>query len=153
MRQWEKNAKLLETLEKIDDNTDVIYMEIKMPFPFENRDMVQKRIAINNKKNPELIKKYGLPEKDVEYVIIQAQSVERSEKPEIKKITRANTVLSVCVMEKDTTVPNRIHIKMIVCNDIKMKVPHIMRNMMLKQMGKMMISTLTDAYKKIYKKK
>jgi len=67
-KKWDPYMKHMEqTLE--GDGTKTAYIQIKMPFPLTDRDLVQKSFSFINKKNPELVAKYNLPVKESTYYI------------------------------------------------------------------------------------
>lgn len=68
--KWDDKLKEAKLITKISETSDIYHLKISMPFPIKNRDAVQKRVILCNKTHPELIKKYGLPEKEHKYYII-----------------------------------------------------------------------------------
>jgi len=61
---WDESLASYEYLERINDNEDIVYTETKMPLVFSDRSALQYRYFLDNKTNPDLVKKYNLPVQD-----------------------------------------------------------------------------------------
>mgnify|MGYP000846909410 CR=1 FL=1 len=138
-------------MEQISPNSDVIYVEIGFPFPFENRDVVTHRVYVNNKKNPELVEKYGLPKKDNEYAIILSKSVTRVDKGAIKGKTRGDVKMNYWMFEQDATDPKTFRISFCNATDMKLSVSSSMKGTIAKNTSKDISEKFAETYKKVYK--
>ena len=151
-KETQDNIKKTGVIEKFGPNSDILYTELTVPFPYENREMLHHRVYFNNKKNPELVEKYGLWKKDDEYFVVLAKSVERSDVPVVKGKTRAETQMMCFVYEKDATNPKLIRMTLWNQFDMKMKIPSLMRGMAAKKIEKDLTTVLDAVYKKHFKK-
>lgn len=147
----DKGLKKYEIIETYSPNFESVYTEMSMPFPFDNRDIVDVRIHFGNKKHPELVEKYGFDQKDNEYYVVAHKSVERSDHPPTKKLVRAQTHHCCQIIEKHPTEPNKILIRAIYLTDFKVKVPDMVRNAKYKSLGKEALKNVQETYKKFNK--
>jgi hypothetical protein len=66
-----------------------VYFEAISPVLTSNRDFIHYRMYLCNKENPELVKKYGLYEKENKYYMTYARSIKPFDYPEREGIVRA----------------------------------------------------------------
>lgn len=51
-KQWDSSFLSLQVLKTLSENKDIIYQEMKMPFPISNRDFLLQRFYANNCSHP-----------------------------------------------------------------------------------------------------
>lgn len=83
-KDWDGSFTNMQLSKKLSENEDVIYHEMKMPFPLSNRDFVQYRYYVNNFLHPEEVEQRGLWKTPNKYWVIVLQSVIMDEHPEKK---------------------------------------------------------------------
>ena len=54
-KKWDSNIKDFSIVKQLSKNIVYYYMSLKVPFPFEDRDFIEKRTITYNKKNKEHI--------------------------------------------------------------------------------------------------
>lgn len=121
-KEWDGSFTNLQRLEVFSDNEDVIYQEMKMPFPLSNRDFVQYRYYVNNLLHPEEIEKRGLWKSKNKYWIIILQSVSLTERPAKKGAVQGESTAMI-LLEEDEHVPRKVHYKMYSSTDLKGNIP------------------------------
>ena len=147
-RQKEKNApKQLKIVEKTSPNSDVTYTELNFPFPMSNRELVQKRLFVGNKEDPELVKKLGLFDWSHRYYVMLTESCERTEFPVSKKFVRGVNTMSHTLLEE---VEGGLKVTFLVCQDLDL--PKTAAKALDDHMGVIAVAALLDSYKQAFGK-
>lgn len=147
-----KPPKQIKVVEKTSKNSDIIYIELGFPFPMTNRDIVQKRLFVSNKQDPELVQKLGLFDKSHAYHAVLIQSTEHKEYPTKEKPIRAETQMYHTLVEEDPNNKNVVRMKMVIQQQLNGDIPKVMINALGSKMPKTMITGLLTAQKKYFAK-
>ena len=147
-KKWDKIIKDLYITEKLDDYSDIIYCVIKTPPGFSDRDYVQYRYYLNNKKNADLIEKYNLPICENEYYILYLKSVIKEDIPHVKNLVRAETIITGYMIEQDG---EDIKFTMVLQTDVKGNIPKSIFNRVSTRVPGMWLKNLIDGYNEKHK--
>ena len=143
-KKWDKIIKELYISEKIDEYSDVIYCVIKTPPGFSNRDYVQYRYHLHNKKNPILIEKHQLPNKtENDYYALYLKSVVKENLPEVKGLVRAETIITGYLIEQEG---NDVNFTMVLQTDVKGNIPKSIFNRFSTRVPGMWLKNLMNGY-------
>jgi len=140
----------VKLVEQVSANTDVIYLEIALPFPLANRDFVQKRLYVGNKEDPELVKKLGLYDWSHKYYAFLSEATERPEYPPKSKLVRAETKMNYWIFEEDPNEKGTVKVRLVTCQKLNGNIPNVMINKATSSIKKTMIEPIFDSYKKIF---
>ena len=110
--------KQLKLVEKTSPNSDVIYTEIHNPFLTPNRELVQKRLFVGNKEDPEVVKQLGLFDWSHRYYVILVQSTERPEYPVSTERVRGVTTMAHILLEEDPNENGAVKATFLICQDL-----------------------------------
>ena len=149
-QKFERPPKEIKVIEQTSKNSDVIYMEMDLPFPLTNRDFVQKRLFVNNKEDPELTRQLGLWNWDHKYNAIMIQSTEREEYPEKSKPIRGETKMIYLLLEEDPRDATVVKYKMILDQDMKGDIPKLVKETLGEKMPKRMMTDILKTHKKLF---
>ena len=140
---WDKIVKKFEVYEKLDDISDVIYCVIKTPPTFSNRDYVQYRHFMHNKRNKEMIEKYNLFTREHEYYVLYLKSVEIPELPPVKGLVRADTLITGYLIEQ---IGRDVMFTMVLQTDVKGYIPKSIFNRVSTRVPGMWLKNLMTGY-------
>ena len=116
-QQWDKLFHEFEVVEHDEKKMEtVLYYSIKAPFGVSNRDFLQKRKVIHD-----------FPKEGITYM--HFKSIEHDKKPPVKKVVRAETIISGYIMEQIKDNPPITKLTVISQNDIKGLIPKYLVNM------------------------
>lgn len=116
-QQWDKLFHHFEVVEHDEEKMiTVLYYIIKAPIGISNRDFLQRRKVIHD-----------FPKKGVTYM--HFKSIEHKDKPPVKGIIRAETIISGYVLEQIEDDPPTTRLTVISQNDIKGLIPKYLVNM------------------------
>ena len=110
--KWDKMFKQMKVVKLIDDKTDIVYGYVKSPPFVSDRDFVQKRVCFEDYEG-------------IDY-ILAFEHYESEEFPPIKKVIRAETIISGYILRRDG--PNRTKVSLIAQTDIKGTIPKYLFN-------------------------
>lgn len=127
-QSWDKLFHKFEVVEEDDAHT-VLYYVIKAPLGISNRDFLQCRQVVED-----------WPRKGITYM--HFKSIEHPEKPEVKKIVRAETIMSGYVIEQIQDDPPVTRLIVVSQNDVKGLIPKALVNMGASKAPKQWISNL-----------
>lgn len=144
----EPSPKQLKLVEQVSKNSDIIYVEIDLPFPLSNRDFVHKRLYLCNKEDPELVKKLGLYEKDSTYYVIMIEATQRPEYPPKNSPVRAEAKMNYWLIEEDPNDKNTTKITGVICQNIGGNVPIAMQNKMVPKRAREILEKQLGNYAK-----
>jgi len=87
-----------KTIQLIENrkNADIIYVELDLPDSLINRDLVQKRLFVGNKEDPELVKELGLFDWDHRYFAVLIEPTQRLEYPPMYPPIRGQICIICC---------------------------------------------------------
>ena len=142
--------KVIKVVEQINKNSDVIYVELDLPFPMTNRDMVQKRLYLGNKEDADLVRELGLYQKDHKYYAVLVQSTERPEYPAKSKPIRAEIKIQFVLIEEDPKDPESTRISMVMCQKMNGDVPNMLINKISTKMPVGMMTGFVELYRKTF---
>jgi hypothetical protein len=148
--EWDEKVKKTETLLETPEGK-IIYLILNAPFPLSDRDAVVKLFRISNTANPDLVKKYGLPETKHRYFLILDESIEIEEKPKQKGKERAS-LNTFFYIEEIPDKKDSIKVRATLKNDMGGSIPDFLINNMSKQMPKKIFADLLEALPKLEKK-
>lgn len=152
-KKWDNNLVKAEILETYSPVLELFLAEISAPFPMSNRDILQLRYKIISEKHKEYIEKYNLWKTDAKYWMTITKSVEHPKYPPNKKVVRAEMKLGGIVLTQDKENPKKVHITVLIFNDVKGALPDsIMNKIVLKGCTKFYDNILAY-YKKTYPSK
>jgi len=114
--KWETVTMDLKVVEKINDNSQVIYFYVKTPIGISERDFVQIRDF-----------RLNYPEKD--NIVMSFKSCLHPKAPPVKGRVRAETHISGYIMRPSTKAPNSTDFCIVSQSDIKGNIPKIVVNM------------------------
>lgn len=121
-------TKSVKVVEQLSPNSDVVHIEVTLPFPLSNREFLVKRIYFNNKDNVDLVKKLGLYQKDHIYYVIMVESTMRPEYPVKSSPVRGHTKMLYWLIEEDPKDKNTARAITISSQDIGGNVPLSLQN-------------------------
>jgi len=144
--------KQIKLVEQTSKNSDIIYIELDLPFPLTNRDFVQKRLFIANKDDSELVRKLGLFDWSHGYHAILTQSTENAEYPAKSKPIRGETKMHHILLEEDPSDKSIVKMKIVISQQLNGDIPKIVMNSMGEKMPKNMVTGLLTSYNKFFGK-
>jgi hypothetical protein len=98
-KSWDETIKDGKIIVDLVDQGDICYMQMKMPFPLSDREVLQKRFLICNKSHPKLVEKFGFPQKDNKYYMIFMEPIKLKEYPLNDDHVRAEMIMMMIVEE------------------------------------------------------
>lgn len=134
-QSWDKVFDKFEVVEETEDHT-VLYYVIKAPIGISNRDFLQSRTV-----------RYDWPKKGVTYM--HFKSIDHPQKPPVKKIIRAETIMSGYIFEQIQDDPPITKLIIISQNDIKGLIPKYLVNLASGKAPKQWIANLISGWKKL----
>lgn len=142
--------KQIKLIEQTSRNSDVIYVEIDLPFPLSNRDLVQQRLYFGNKEDPELIRSLGLYNCSHRYYVLLAQSIVHPDLPEKKKLVRAEMKMNYVIIEEDPNDSTVAIMRIVSCQKLNGGVPDVMVNMAASKIPHKMMESIINSYSKFF---
>ncbi len=146
---WDKRIMEFEVLDMPTSNSDIIYTTIEFPMPLSNRDLLQVRHFVDNKKDEDLIKKYGLPEKSHHYFFQVNKSCTRKDCPDKKGFVRADMQKAGWIAEEIPDKPGYISYKSLMQQDIKGSAPTFLVTKFAKGVCLKGMTGFLEGYKKL----
>jgi len=143
--------KKIRIIDKRKD-TDVIYVELDLPYPLINRDMVQKRLFLCNKENPELIKKLGLFDCSHEYHVMLVEPTTRPDCPVMAQPIRGEMKMQYMLLEEDPNDKTALKMRLIMNMDLAGDIPEIFMNAIRQNAPFRMITSILASYSKFFGK-
>ena len=114
---WESLMGTFEVLERNqEEHSEVVYYSMKVPFPFKDRDFVQKRTLL-----------FDYPVKG--QILMHYMSVENQKRPDTGNFVRAHTYIAGYLFKELSQFPLRCSIQLITQVDVKGLVPVSLVNM------------------------
>jgi len=144
--------KEFKLVEKIDDNTDVVYVEVALPFPMSNRDFVHKRFHACNKDDKEILQKLGFYDWSHNYYVLMIQGCEHSEYPVKKSPIRAEIKMNHWLIEEVPGEEGTLRFKTKVCQVLNGSLPLYFVNDLGPKMGHKNMEKMIETYFKIFGK-
>jgi len=144
--------KKIKMIEKTG-NTDIIYVELDLPHPLINRDMVQKRLFVGNKENPELIKKLGLFDWEHEYFAMIVEPTTRPEYPSQNMPIRSEMKMHHMLLEEDPNDKTALKVRLIAEFDMCGDIPDPFMNAIRQNAPYRMMTSILTCYSKFFGKK
>jgi len=148
-KKAERPPKKIKILEKVK-NTDVIYVELDLPDPLTNRDLLQKRLFVGNKDDPELVKKLDLFDWDHEYHAIIVESIERADYPPMTKPIRAEMKMHHMLLEEVPDDPTLLKIRVVSNMELNGEIPDSMMKAIRENAPIRMMTSILDNYLKFF---
>jgi hypothetical protein len=134
--QWDKTYCKIKQLQILSDKEDLVYFEMKLPFPFSNRDLVMSRYYLNSDKDSEEIERLGFPKTNNKRWVLMMHSVVLKEHPPMKGLERAENI-TVLSWEEDGENPKTVYSKSVSFSDLKGHLPvKMVQKGVPKQFGK-----------------
>lgn len=121
-RQWDSTFIKLERPQVISENEDIIYQEMKLPFPLSNRDFVLQRFYADSLLDADKIAEKGFWKKSNRYKVIALKDAEHASYPEKKGTIRASNS-TVMVLEEDPQGSGNVIYRLVSLADLKGKLP------------------------------
>jgi len=150
MKKAKPAPKEFKVVEKINDNADVVYIHMPLPFPMSDRDFVYQRLYLNNKDHAKLVKQLGLYDKKHKYYVVMVKSVERDDCPLYDKLVRAEIKMNYWLIEEIPGEKDAFKFKTKVCQALNGKVPLFVVNDLGPKMSHKMMGEMLDNYKRIF---
>lgn len=148
----ERPPKAVKIIEETSKNSDIMYIEIDLPFPMTNRDFVQKRLFVQNKEDPELVKQLGLWNWDHAYNVVMIQSVERAEYPVKSKPIRAETSINFILFEENPADKTSLKVTWVLSQDLRGDIPKMIINSMGEKVPKKIFTEMLKNHEKNFGK-
>jgi len=148
----ERPPKQVKIVEETSKNSDILYIELDLPFPMTNRDFVQKRLFVRNKEDPEVVKQLGLWNWDHAYNIIMIESIERAEYPVKSKPIRAETSMNYMLLEEDSNDKTSLKVTWVLSQDLKGDIPKMIINSMGEKVPKKIFTEMIKNHEKNFGK-
>ena len=142
--------KQIKVIGQTSKNSDIIYVELDLPFPMTNRDFVQKRLFVSNKEDPELVRKLGLFDWNHGYHAILVQSTENAGYPAKSKPIRGETKMHHILLEEDPNDKSVLKMKIIISQQLNGDIPKMLLSTMSEKMPKNMMTGLLTSHKKFF---
>lgn len=150
-KQWDERCKGGDAIAFFPGEGKLFTIQLKMPFPLTDRDSVEKRHAICNKLHPDLVKKYGLPEKDNKYWFIVIEPIKLKGYEETSDFVRATFTL-VFLAEELSEKPGFISLKGVMHNDAGGMIPNFLVNFLAGKLPSRMFAQIYESYFNMEKK-
>ena len=144
-KEWDRS--IIKKCQIYSEKEDVLNLELKLPFPFSNRELVVSRYYLNSDNHAEEIERLGFPKTSRRRWVVMQHSVDLSEFPHHKGVERAENHAIFCY-EQDTEDPKRCYSKVMSIMDLKGNIPV---KMIQKGIGKNSVkqfNTLNEAFNK-----
>jgi hypothetical protein len=109
-KTWERLFLNFESIETCPDGTELIYYNMKAPFPVQDRDFLQRKTVLHD-----------FPAKG--QVLLHFMSVESDKRPPLKKYVRANTLVAGYLIKELSKFPLRCSISLVNQVDLKGSIP------------------------------
>lgn len=140
----------LKNVEKLSSNSEILYFGMKLPFPFTNRDFLQKRFFFGNKEDPRLAREFGLYDWSHKYYVLMNRSIEREDYPHRQDFVRAQAKMNYWLIEEDPVERTKVRFRQIACQNMggKLNVPFV--NAMGVRTAPSRIETILEHYRQIY---
>jgi hypothetical protein len=136
-QQWDKLFHQFEVVEHDEDKMHtVLYYLIKAPIGISNRDFLQLRKVVHD-----------FPEEGITYM--HFKSIEHVDKPPVKKVVRAETIISGYVIEQIQDDPPVTQLVIISQNDIKGLIPKYLVNMASGKAPKQWVGNLITGWEEL----
>jgi hypothetical protein len=142
--------KEIKCIEKISNTSDIVYLEMNLPFPMSNRDLLQKRLFLGNKEEPTLVKELGLYDWSHRYYVVLGKSVERADVPLKKDIVRAKAKMNYWLIEEDPQSWNKTKITQVACQEMGGNIPNSVLNSFGAKGAHTKMEKLRENYTKIF---
>jgi len=150
-KKAEHPPKRIKMIEKRKD-TDVIHVELDLPYPLINRDLVQKRLFVGNKENPELVKKLGLFDCSHEYHAILVEPALRPECPAVCQPIRGEMKMQYMILEEDPNDKNVLKMRFVMDMDLAGDIPEMFMNAIRQNAPFRTMTSLLTSYNKFFGK-
>ena len=146
---WDSTIPQITLVELINSNEDVIAIEMSMPSPVTNREMLQHRAWVCNKTNSDLVAKYKLYEKENKYYALVLNSITREDVPEKKNLVRGETIIGGWILEQDSKNPKNTSFKFVMHSDPKGSIPGFLVKKGTSKIAIEFITGLQKGYSKV----
>jgi len=100
-KKWDDKLISDQPLLRLPNNGAIGYRQMKMPGLMSNRDSLSKYFMICNKKHPELVEKYGLPQKSNKYYAVLIEPIKLHECPKNKDFERCDMFMFLIAEETE----------------------------------------------------
>ena len=150
LKKTKPTPKEIRIIETVSKNVDYMYYHTPMPFPMSDRDFVQKRVYLNNKDDPELVKQLGLYNQEQKYYVMMAKSVERSDCPVKGKLIRGEVKMDYWLIEEVPGEKDSFIFKSKTCQALNGSIPLFILNDMGPKMAPEMMREMLNTYKEIF---
>ncbi len=151
-KQAEHPPKKIKSLLKTA-HTDIIYVELDLPYPLINRDMLEKRLFVGNKENPELIEKLGLFDWNHRYYVMIVEPTTRIEYPPKSMPIRGEMKMHHMLLEEDPKDKDVLRMKLIMSADLCGFIPDVYMAAIRQNAPLRMMTGILACYKKFFGKK
>ena len=150
MQKGDTPLKEIKVIEKVSNNSDIIYLKINFPFPLSDRDFLQQRLFLGNKEDPALVKELGLYDWSHRYYVFIGHSIERADCPPKKDVVRAHAKMNYWILEEDSQSWNKIKIKQVACQDMGGNIPTSVTNTLGVKGAQKRLESFLDNYHRNY---
>jgi len=133
-------------------NADIIYLELNLPHPLHNRDLIQKRLFVGNKEDPELVKHLGLFDWKHEYYAIVVEGAHRFEYPPFFSIIRGETRMHYMLLEEDPKDSTVLKMRLVHSMDMGGDIPEPLMKVIRENVPYRMITSILNCYSKFFGK-
>jgi hypothetical protein len=145
--KWDKILTTFKVIKTINKNSDIIYSETKTPKGFSNRDFVQFRFYLNNKRDQDVVQKHNLYLTEHEYAMIYVRSVDHCiDIPPKQGVVRGRTIISGYLIEEIKNT-NKVKLTVVIQTDIKGSIPKFLHNSLSAEIPIQWLKELQKAYK------
>jgi len=135
-------------IERINDHTEIVHVEKKMPTFMSDRDNVIVRFCIDSEKNTAVLPKYGLNGIARPFFAIYYRSIIREDILSKRNTIRSNTILHGMIIQKVDGPQELTLVRTVTHSDYKGGVPHWIMQKFAATLPKRIISSIEEAYKK-----
>jgi len=142
-----KKIKLIEN----NKNTDIIYVELDLPHPLINRDLVQKRLFVGNKEDPELVKELGLFDWDHEYHVTLIEPTQRLDYPPVEPPIRGQNI-HYMLLEEDPNDESVLKVRLVMSTDLSGDVPSVFMNLIRQNAPYQLMRSIMTSYSQFFGK-
>lgn len=147
-KMWDETCKGGDAIAFFHGECKLFTLQLKMPFPLSDRDCVEKRHLICNKLHPDLVKKYGLPEKDNKYWLVVIEPIKLDQYPDVSGYVRATFTLVFLAEELEN---GKISLKGVMHNDAGGMIPTFLINFLAGKIPSRLFAQIYDSYTKMEK--
>mmetsp|Transcript_77337 Transcript_77337/g.107487 ORF Transcript_77337/g.107487 Transcript_77337/m.107487 type:complete len:255 (+) Transcript_77337:106-870(+) len=149
-KTWDERAKGMKCLGKINENSELVYNIVELPFPLTNRDGTNRKFIFHNKTHADFFKKAGLPEVEHNMYLVVIYPMALKDYPETSKYVRSKFFLAI-ICEENPELKGSIKINATLKSDMGGNIPDFVVNLISVKMPSKMNENIMIKYQELDK--